>query len=103
MSKLIVTGGAGFIGSHLADKLIALGNDVVIIDNLLLGKKEFINPGAKFIKVDIRDYKKMAKPFEGVEAVFHLAADPRLQVSIEDPLSTHETNVTGTLNVLAAV
>ncbi|MDD2757925.1 MAG: NAD-dependent epimerase/dehydratase family protein [Patescibacteria group bacterium] len=100
--KLVVTGGAGFIGSHLADKLVALGHEVVVVDNLMLGRKEFVNKKAKFFKVDIRDLKKLNKIFAGAEAVFHLAADPRLQVSIEDPASTHEINVTGTLNVLIA-
>lgn len=102
MSKLIVTGGAGFIGSHLTDKLIALGHEVAVVDNLMLGKKEFVNKKAKFHKVDIRDGKKLKKIFAGAEAVFHFAADPRLQVSVEDPATTHEINVTGTLNVLLA-
>lgn len=102
MSKLVVTGGAGFIGSHLTDALVALGHEVLVVDNLMLGKKEFINKKAKFYKVDIRDYKKINKIFKGAEAVFHLAADPRLQVSVEDPATTHEINVTGTLNVLLA-
>ncbi len=102
MSKIIVTGGAGFIGSHLTDKLIELGHNVVVIDSLMLGKKEFINKKAKFVKADIRDYKIIAKYFKGVDVVFHLAADPRLPVSIEDPITTHEINVTGTLNVLEA-
>ncbi|MFA6486028.1 MAG: NAD-dependent epimerase/dehydratase family protein [Candidatus Magasanikbacteria bacterium] len=102
MSHLIVTGGAGFIGSHLTDKLIALGHSVTVVDNLMLGKKEFINKKAKFAKADIRDYKKLSKIFKSADAVFHLAADPRLPVSIEDPIGTHEINVTGTLNVLMA-
>lgn len=102
MSKLVVTGGAGFIGSHLTDKLIALGHEVVVIDSLMLGKKEFVNKKAKFYKADIRDRKKMSKLFAGAEAVFHFAADPRLQVSVEDPATTHEINVTGTLNILLA-
>ena len=102
MSKIIVTGGAGFIGSHLTDKLIELGHQVTVIDNLLLGKKAFVNKKAKFIKADIRDYKKIVKFFKGVDAVFHLAADPRLPVSIEDPITTHEINVTGTMNILEA-
>ncbi|HSR89199.1 MAG TPA: NAD-dependent epimerase/dehydratase family protein [Candidatus Udaeobacter sp.] len=102
MSKLIVTGGAGFIGSHLVDRLIDLGHEVVIVDNLMLGKKEFINKKAEFHQVDIKDLKKIETIFSGAEAVFHLAADPRLPVSINDPLSTHEINVTGTLNVLLA-
>ncbi len=100
--KCLVTGGAGFIGSHLTDKLIELGHQVVVIDNLMLGKKEFINKKAKFVKADIRDFKKIKKHFVGVDVVFHLAADPRLPVSIEDPIATHEINVTGTINVLEA-
>jgi len=102
MSKIIVTGGAGFTGSHLTDKLIALGHTVTVVDNLMLGKKEFVNKQARFIKADIRDFKKLKKIFGGAQAVFHLAADPRPQISIEDPISTHEINVTGTLNVLKA-
>jgi UDP-glucose 4-epimerase len=102
MSKAIVTGGAGFIGSHVADKLIEAGHEVAVVDNLLLGKKEFVNKKAKFYKADIRDLGKLKKIFKGADVVFHLAADPRLPVSIEDPATTHEINVTGTLNVLIA-
>lgn len=102
MSKLIVTGGAGFIGSHLADRLIMLGHEVVVVDNLMLGKKEFVNTKADFQELDIRNLEGLKKAFAGAEAVFHLAADPRLPVSIEDPVGTHEINVTGTLNVLVA-
>ncbi len=102
MSKFIVTGGAGFIGSHVVDKLIDLGHEVVVVDNLLLGKKEFVNKRAKFIKVDIRDLNKLIKVFKDADAVFHLAADPRLQISVEDPILTHDINVNGTLNVLVA-
>jgi len=102
MAKCIVTGGAGFIGSHLTDRLIKDGHDVVVVDNLMLGQKSFINKKAKFYKVDIRDLKKLKKIFEDAEVVFHEAADPRLPVSIEDPVTTHEINVTGTVNVLEA-
>jgi len=102
MSKLIVTGGAGFIGSHVVDKLVELGHQVVVVDNLLLGNKKFVNKKAKFVKADIRDLKKLLKIFKGADAVFHLAADPRLQISVEDPAITHEINVTGTINVLVA-
>ncbi len=102
MSKIIVTGGAGFIGSHLTDELVKLGHEVAVVDNLMLGKKEFVNKKAKFYKKDIRDYKSLKKIFKGADAVFHLAADPRLPVSIEDPLTTNDINVNGTLNVLWA-
>ncbi|MFH1946898.1 MAG: NAD-dependent epimerase/dehydratase family protein [Candidatus Magasanikbacteria bacterium] len=100
--KYLITGGAGFIGSHLVDKLIELGHEVIVIDNLMLGKKEFVNKQSEFHKVDIRNFEEIKKLFKNVEAVFHLAADPRLQTSIEDPISTHDINVTGTLNVLLA-
>lgn len=99
MSKCVVTGGAGFIGSHLTDKLIEEDHEVIVIDNLLLGKKEFVNRDASFYKVDIRDFESIRRLFEGVDVVFHLAADPRLPFSIEDPIETHCVNVTGTLNV----
>ncbi len=102
MSKIIVTGGAGFIGSHITDELVAQGHEVIVIDNLLLGKKEFVNKKAIFKKVSILDYKKIAPLFKGAAAVFHLAADPRLPLSIEDPIGTHQINVTGTVNVLMA-
>jgi len=75
---------------------------VTVVDNLLLGKKKFVNKKAKFYKVDIRNLKKLNRIFKGAEVVFHLAADPRLAVSVEDPISTHEINVTGSLNVLLA-
>ena len=102
MSKVVVTGGAGFIGSHLTDSLLEAGHEVLVVDNLMLGKKEFVNKKAQFYKKDIRDYKSLQKIFKGVEAVFHLAADPRLPVSIEDPITTNDINVNGTLNVLWA-
>src|SRR5690606_4229694 len=94
--------GAGFIGSHITDALIAEGHTVRVIDNLLLGKKEFVHEQAEFHELDIRDVDAIAPLFEGVDVVFHLAAEPRLPLSIEDPLGTHEVNVTGTLNVLEA-
>lgn len=100
MSKCIVTGGAGFIGSHIVDKLIELGHQVLVVDNLSLGKKENINDKAEFHNVDIRNFEELKPLFEGVDAVFHLAAEPRVSVSVEKPLETNEINVTGTLNVL---
>jgi len=100
--KFIVTGGAGFIGSHLTDALIAQGHDVVVVDNLYAGKKENVNRKAKLKKVDIRKYDKLLPIFQGADGVFHLAAIPRVPVSIINPLETTEVNVQGTLNVFWA-
>ena len=102
MSKCLVTGGAGFIGSNLADELINQGHEVVIIDNLSTGKKEYINPKAKFYKVDIRNLEEIKPLFKGIEYVFHLAAFPRVQPSIEDPATANDINLNGTVNVLIA-
>lgn len=98
----IVTGGAGFIGSNLVDVLIDRGDEVIVIDNLSTGKKENLNPRAKFIEADLCDYEKIAPHFSGIDGVFHLAALPRVQLSIEKPVETHLANVLGTINVLMA-
>jgi len=76
MAKILVTGGAGFIGSNLVDALIDKGHDVLIIDNLSTGKKENINKKADFIEEDLRNYDKIHPFFEGVDFVFHEAALP---------------------------
>lgn len=101
-NKVIVTGGAGFIGSHLTDALLEQGYDVIIIDNLIAGRKENINPRASFYQYDIRNFDQISPLFKDVSIVFHCAALPRVQPSIEDPCNTHDVNVTGTLNVLLA-
>ncbi len=100
--KVLVTGGAGFIGSHLVDALVEEGHSVVVIDNLSTGKKSQVNKKAKFIKADIRNLKKIKPCFKGVNLVFHLAARTSIQPSIKDPVSTFDHNITGTLNVLLA-
>lgn len=102
MSKCLVTGGAGFIGSNLVDELIKQGNEVVIIDNLSTGKKENLNIKAEFHNVDIRDLEKIKPLFNGVDYVFHLAAFARVQPSIEDPITANDINLNGTLNVLTS-
>lgn len=101
-SRCLVTGGAGFIGSNLVDELIVRGNDVIVIDNLATGKRENLNPLAEFHELDIRNLEAIKPLFEGVDYVFHIAALPRVQPSIEDPLTFHTVNVNGTLNVLKA-
>jgi UDP-glucose 4-epimerase len=98
--RTLVTGGAGFIGSNLVDALIEKGDEVLIIDNLSTGKKENVNPKAVLYEADIRDLEKIKPLFEGIDYVFHLAAFPRVQPSIEDPITSNDINLNGTLNVL---
>lgn len=100
--KVIVTGGAGFIGSHIVDALIDEGYEVHIVDNMSAGKKENVNPKATLHIVDIRDKEKLIPIFKDAKYVFHEAALPQVQYSIENPVETNEINVTGTLNVLEA-
>lgn len=100
--KAVVTGGAGFIGSHLVDRLVEEGYDVHVIDDLSGGKKEHVHPDATLHVVDVRNRTVLAPLFDSAAYVFHLAALPRVQFSIEQPEATHDVNVTGTLNVLSA-
>jgi len=99
-SKVVVTGGAGFIGSNLVDALIERGFKVHVIDNLSGGKKENVNKKAILHIRDIRKLKELRPIIKNAEYVFHLAALPKVQYSIENPIETHEVNVCGTLNVL---
>ncbi len=101
-----ITGGAGFIGSHLTDEL-ATSNSVIIIDDLSTGKKENIarlieKDNVTFTQGSILDLSLLQKLFQGVDYVFHLAALARVPRSIEDPLTTNEVNIKGTLSVLLA-
>ncbi len=97
--KIVITGGAGFVGSHLSKKLIEEGYEVFIIDNLSAGKKSNIPKEAHFYKMDICHYEKIKPLFKGATYVFHLAAIPSVEFSIHNPLVSHNTNVNGTLNV----
>src|SRR3990167_5766606 len=101
-NKVIVTGGAGFIGSHLVEGLIEKGFHVDVIDNLVEGKREQVDARATLHVADIRDLDAILPIIDGARAVFHLAALPSVPYSIENPVETHEVNVTGTLNVLIA-
>ena len=100
---ILVTGGAGFIGSHLVNKLIEKGHKVIVIDNLSSGRKENLNPKVKFYKIDVRD-KNIYKIFEkeNPNVVFHLAAQPLVDEAYKNPFLAIETNVMGTVNVLEA-
>tara|TARA_A100001515_G_scaffold25656_1_gene19706 strand:+ start:276 stop:1181 length:906 start_codon:yes stop_codon:yes gene_type:complete len=104
MRKAIVTGGAGFIGSHLVDKLIEMGIQTTIIDDFSTGKVENVNPAAYCWKQDLStvNVEDLAEFMKGVDVVFHMAALARVQPSIEEPIPYHNVNVTGTHNVLAA-
>jgi nucleoside-diphosphate-sugar epimerase len=99
---VLVTGGAGFIGSHLADALVEREFKVRVIDNFSTGSRQNLNPRARFFAVDIRERAALEPAFAGVDCVFHAAALPRVGLSIERPLETHVVNVDGTLNVLLA-
>lgn len=99
--KIIVTGGAGFIGSHVVDRYINDGYEVIVIDNLSTGKKENINPHARFYNIDIRD-KEIEAIFkkERPEIVNHHAAQMDVRLSTEDPIFDAEVNIIGTINLL---
>jgi len=101
MSKILVTGGAGFIGSNLVDKLIEKGHKVLIIDNLSTGFKEHINEKAKFYRMDIRSaaIDKIIEK-ERPEAMYHLAAQVDVRKSLEDPNLDVEINISGSINLL---
>lgn len=105
--NILVTGGAGFIGSHIATKL-AENNEVVIFDIFTTGHKHNIahlqdKPNVKILLIDVRDKDPLVKySSDGFDYIFHLAAQPSVQASIDDPIYTMENNVTGTLNVLQA-
>lgn len=100
--KILVTGGAGFIGSHLVDAYLKAGHHVSVVDNLDTGRKEFLNDRASFYQVDITNFKKLAKVFEREkpELVAHLAAFDHIRLSLEHPDQALKVNVLGTLNVL---
>ncbi|MBA2735630.1 MAG: SDR family oxidoreductase [Pyrinomonadaceae bacterium] len=101
----LVTGGAGFIGSNIADELIRQGGKVKILDNFITGFQENLDEikgDFEFIKGDLNDGETLKKAVEGVEIVFHEAALPSVPRSVENPLETHEACVNGTFNLLLA-
>lgn len=102
--RSLVTGGAGFIGSHIVDKLLELGHDVIVIDNESSDSHEhfYWNRLSQNHKLDIRNYDAIAPLFKGVDYVFHLAAESKIQSAIQNPIATAEVNIIGTNNVLQA-
>ncbi len=103
-ARVLVTGGAGFIGSHVVDAYVAAGLDVVVVDNLATGSRANLNPAARFYEVDIRDRAALEQVFaaERPQVVNHQAAQASVRVSMEDPPKDAEINVLGSLHVLEA-
>ena len=103
MSKFLVTGGAGFIGSHIVDRLLQNeNNQVIVIDNesAVSNEKFYHNPLAEYHTVDIRNMDDCSPLFSGVDTVFHLAAFSRIQVAMQNPQACLDTNIQGTVNML---
>ena len=100
--KVLVTGGAGFIGSHQVDALIANDYNVLVVDDLSNGDEKNLNPKAKFYRVDIRSEEKMEEIFrhERPEYVFHFAAQANVNHSVKDPIFDADVNIMGSLNLL---
>jgi nucleoside-diphosphate-sugar epimerase len=101
----LVTGGAGFIGSHIVEALVRRGDRVRVLDNFITGKRSNLEPFSskiEFIEGDIRDFETTRRAVEGVGIIFHEAAIPSVPRSVNDPLLNHESNINGTFNVLLA-
>lgn len=98
----LVTGGAGFIGSHLVDTLLTAGHRVRVLDNFSTGKRARVPAGVDLVEADIANFDAMRGAFRGVDGVFHTAALPRVQYSIEHPRESNAANITGTLHVFEA-
>lgn len=104
MQKILVTGGAGFIGSHIVELFIAAGHEVVILDNLHTGKRENLHPAARFYEADLRNLEQIKQIFatERPTIISHQAALANVRESFDDPVGYVNTNVVGTLNLLEA-
>ena len=104
MSKVIVTGGAGFIASHVVDAYVQAGHEVVVLDNLSTGKEEYVNPSARFIEADITDRKRITEILNDVrpEVINHHAAHIQVGYSVKNPHFDAENNIIGILNIMEA-
>ena len=105
MAEYLVTGGAGFIGSNIVETLVAQGKSVRVLDNFSTGRRENVEPfldDIELVEGDLRQPKDVGRAVEGVRYVLHQGAIPSVPLSVDDPISTNEANVTGTLNLLVA-
>src|SRR4051812_27628431 len=104
MSKYLVTGGAGFIGSHLSEELVRRGHTVRVADNLVTGKRANLDhiPGVEFVEGDLADAAFAVRAVQGMDYVLHQAAIPSVPRSVKDPITSNRANVDATLNVLVA-
>ena len=100
--RILVTGGAGFIGSNIADALLGGGHEVRVLDDLSTGFAENVPARSELIEGEVSDAEVVTKAVDGVEVVFHLAAHRAVARSVEDPLTTDTANTHGTLTVLKA-
>jgi UDP-glucose 4-epimerase len=103
MTSAVVTGGAGFIGSHIVDRLLDEGWSVTVIDDLSTGQRQQVNPKAAFVQGSVVDIDLMKRCLVDADYVFHTAALPRIQPSFDDPLGHEEVNVVGTVTCLMAL
>src|ERR671919_2646639 len=104
MAQYLVTGGAGFIGSHLAEELARRGEGVRVVDSLVTGKRSNLAhlPDVEFLEGDLADLVVARRAVAGVDYVLHQAAIPSVPRSVQDPITSNRANVTSTLNVLVA-
>src|SRR6187431_2527886 len=104
MAKYLVTGGAGFIGSHLSEEIVRRGHTVRVADSLITGKRSNLDhvPGVEFLEGDLADPAFAARAAQGVQYVLHQAAIPSVPRSVKDPIASNRANVDATLNVLVA-
>src|SRR5215216_6901902 len=104
MAQYLVTGGAGFIGSHLAEELVRRGQQVRVVDNLVTGKRQNLAhlPDVEFLQGDLADLDVARRAVEGVDYVLHQAAIPSVPRSVTDPITSNKANVDASLNLLVA-
>jgi UDP-glucose 4-epimerase len=100
--KVVVTGGAGFIGSYLVRKLVELGKEVHVVDDLSFGRRERVAAEARLVTADVRDGSALGGVFRDADTVFHMAAISSVVLSLEDPVRVHAVNALGTVSVLDA-